>query len=86
MFSGWGCGSYYGGGFWGMGMLGMGIQLLFWIILIALGVYLFRRTGSRVLIQGVNGQDRALDVLNECYARSEIDLEEYQKQKKELQR
>ncbi|AFM42808.1 putative membrane protein (DUF2078) [Desulfosporosinus acidiphilus SJ4] len=86
MFSGWGCGSYYGSGFWGMGILGMGIQLLFWLVLIALCVCLFRRKGSGVLIRGFIGQDQALDVLNERYARSEIDSEEYQKKKKELLR
>ncbi|GAB6151472.1 SHOCT domain-containing protein [Desulfosporosinus burensis] len=86
MFSGWGCGSFFGGGFWGMGILGMGIQLLFWIVLIALIIYLFRRIGSRVHTRGFTGQDPALDVLNERYARGEIDLEEYQKRKKELLR
>ena len=86
MFGGWGCGSYYGGGFWGMGILGMGIQLLFWIVLIALIIYLFRRIDSRVHTQGFTGQDQALNVLNERYARGEIDLEEYQKRKNELLR
>ncbi|MDA8227663.1 MAG: SHOCT domain-containing protein [Desulfitobacterium hafniense] len=86
MFGGWGCGSHYGGGFWGMGILGMGIQLLFWIVLIALIIYLFRRIGSRVHTRGFIGQDQALNVLNERYACGEIELEEYQKRKKELLR
>lgn len=76
---GWGCGSFYGGGLWGMG-----IQLLFWIVGISLLVYLFRKISSRVLKPGYIGEDRALAVLHERYARGEIDLEDYQMRKKEL--
>lgn len=86
MYGGWGCGLFNGGGFLGMGILGMGIQLLFWIALIAFCVYLFRRASSRGLTRGFNGRDQGLDVLNERYARGEIDLEEYQMRKRELLR
>lgn len=86
MFGGWGCGPFFGSTFWGMGILGMGIQVLFWIVLIRFLVYLFRRIGSRIPIRGFIGQDEALNILQERYARGEIDLEEYQKRKKELLR
>lgn len=82
MLGGWG--SFFSGGFWGMGILRMAIQLLFWIVLIALIINLVRRTGSRVLIRRIVEQDKALDVLLGRYACGEIDLKEYQKRKKEL--
>ncbi|MDA8222086.1 SHOCT domain-containing protein [Desulfosporosinus sp.] len=85
MHGGWGCGIFNGSGFWGMGMLGFGIQLVFLIALIGLIIYLFRRMSSHAPQRGLIGRDRALDVLNERYARGEIDLEEYQIRKKELQ-
>ena len=75
MFGGWGL--FFGGGFWGMG-----IHLFFWIVLIALIIYFFRRIGSRVLIRRIVEQDKALDVLLGRYACGEIDLKEYQKLKK----
>lgn len=84
MLGSWGCGSLFGGGFWGMGMLGMGIHLFFWIVLIALIIYIFRRIGSRVLIRRIIEPDQALDVLLGRYACGEIDLREYQKRRKEL--
>ncbi|KJS48602.1 SHOCT domain-containing protein [Desulfosporosinus sp. BICA1-9] len=82
MLGGWG--SFYAGGFWGMGILGMAIQLLFWIVLIALIINIFRRIASRILIRRIIEQDKALDVLLGRYACGEIDLKEYQKRKKEL--
>lgn len=82
MLGGWG--SFFSGGFWGMGILRMAIQLLFWIVLIALIINLVRRIGSRVLIRRIVEQDKALDVLLGRYACGEIDLKEYQKRKKEL--
>jgi len=82
MLGGWG--SFFSDGFWGIGILRMAIQLLFWIVLIALIINLVRRIGSRVLIRRIVEQDKALDVLLGRYACGEIDLKEYQKRKKEL--
>ena len=82
MLGGWG--SFFSDGFWGIGILRMAIQLLFWIVLIALIIYLFRRIGSQVLIHRIIEPDQALDVLLGRYASGEIDLREYQKRKKEL--
>ena len=39
----WGNG--FNGGYWWMGFAGMAIQLIFWIAVILLGVYFFRRLG-----------------------------------------
>ncbi|WP_298202185.1 hypothetical protein, partial [Desulfosporosinus sp.] len=61
MFGGWGL--FFGGRF-----LGMGIHLFFWIVLIALIIYLFRRIGSQVLIHRIIEPDQALDVLLGRYA------------------
>ncbi|KGK89118.1 membrane protein [Desulfosporosinus sp. HMP52] len=82
MLGGWG--SFFSDGFWGMGILRMAIQLLFWIVLIALIINLVRWIGSRVLTRRIVEQDKALDVLLGRYACGEIDLKEYQKRKKEL--
>ncbi|WP_298200128.1 SHOCT domain-containing protein [Desulfosporosinus sp.] len=77
MFGGWGCGLYNGGGLWGIG-----IQFFLLAILVGLCVFLFKR----FLIKGYSHRDSALNVLNERFARSEIDLEEYSQRKKELLR
>ena len=89
----WACGPgfYWGNGInsgygW-MGLIGMAIQLIFWIALILLGVYLFRhfvRPGGSS--SSFVRNDTSLDILRERYARGEVDLEEYQKRKEELLR
>lgn len=90
MMGGWGYGTgiggYYatgGNGYWWGGILGMAMQLILWVAIIALGVYLFRRYGSRV---GVNTSRNgsALDILRERYARGEIDKGEYERRKDDL--
>lgn len=90
MMGGWGygpgMGGYYAAGgnnFWWGGILGMAMQLIFWVAIIALGVYLFRRYGSRV---GVNAprNGSALDILRERYARGEIEKDEYDRRKDDL--
>ncbi len=70
---------YYGWG-WGMG-IGM---LLFWALLIAAVVLLVRYTA------GGGGVDRgreksALDILKERYARGEIEREEFEQKKRDLE-
>lgn len=87
---GWGFGNgLYGysgnGGFWWMGLVGMAVQLIFWIIVISLGVYLFRRYSPRSS-SGNRGFENAVGLLQERYARGEIDSEEYQRRKADLLR
>ncbi len=87
---GWGFGTGFNGyagngGFWWMGLVGMAIQLIFWLIIISVGVFLFRRYFQRPS-SGSHGFDNALSQLQERYARGEIDSEEYQRRKADLLR
>ena len=89
----WACcpGFYWGSGinsgFWWMGLINMAIQLIFWIALIMIGVYFFRRLVRPGVSSGSFARnDASLDILRERYARGEVDLEEYQKRKEELLR
>ncbi len=83
---------YYGGPMghmmgWGTGWLGMIFMVLFWILIIAGGIYLVK-----YLVQNTRGgpqtggkRGRALDILEERYARGEIEKEEFEARKKDLQ-
>lgn len=87
---GWGFGNgFYGypgnGGFWWMGLVGMAVQLIFWIIIISLGIFLFRRYSPRPS-NSSHGFNNALNLLQERYARGEIDSDEYQRRKADLLR
>lgn len=88
MMGGW-FGNGYGigstsGGYWWYGLIGMAIQLAFWIGIIALVIYAFRRIGSRPGFTGSTRGSGALEVLRERYARGEIDTEEYNRRKQDL--
>ncbi|MCO5386889.1 MAG: SHOCT domain-containing protein [Desulfosporosinus sp.] len=76
MMNGWGGYGAYSGGYWWMGLIGMVVQMIFWIGLFVLGVYLFRRIGKQTPIETANRRD-ALDILRERYARGDIDTEEF---------
>lgn len=85
MMNGWGgYGTYGGGGYWWMGLIGMAIQMIFWVGLFVLGVYLFRRIGKHDPNE-TGGREDALDILRERYARGEIDTEEYNRRRDILQ-
>lgn len=81
MMGGWGYGGY-GGGY---GMMGIGTYIILGIGIILLGIYLFRRSASRVHTDTVQGNNRAMDILSERYARGEIDSREYQSRKQDLE-
>ncbi|GAB6171826.1 hypothetical protein JCM15765_13040 [Paradesulfitobacterium aromaticivorans] len=91
MMNGWGYGpgvnGYgYSGGYWWMGLLGMAFQLIFWLALIGIGVYFYRRYANRIPTgTGTFGRSNALDILRERYARGEIDAEEYQRRRQDLE-
>ena len=70
-------GSMMGGMMWPM-MLGM---LLFWTLVIVGTVLLVRLVWTR----SGNGKSTAAGILQERYARGEIDLEEYQERRSALQ-
>jgi putative membrane protein len=69
---------FWGGGGWGGWML---VHGAFWLLLLALIVF-----GAVVLMRGSRspGQGSALDLLNERYARGEIDRDEYLQRKKDI--
>ena len=67
MMGGWGYGSSVGnGGYWWMGLVGMAFQLIFWVALIALGIYLFKMmdlSNSSRMKDGPFRQSDSLDIL-----------------------
>lgn len=80
MMGGWGYGGY-GSGY---GMMGICMHLILGIGIILMIIYLFRRS-SRVHTDTVLGNNRAMDILSERYARGEIDSHEYQSRKQDLE-
>ena len=73
-------------GQWGMGGLGMIFMMAFWILLIVGLVFLIKwlvqaTRGGR---DTVHGSSRALEILKERYARSEIDKAEFDAKKRDL--
>ncbi|MCO1603441.1 MULTISPECIES: SHOCT domain-containing protein [Desulfosporosinus] len=84
MMGGWGYGGYGSGGYGMMGMAGIGMHLIFGIGIILLGIYLFRRNAAHVH-NGAIGRHSAMDILRERYARGEIDSEEFQSRKRDLE-
>lgn len=80
------------GGGWHMGpgmMGGYGIMgILFWIVIIVGGVFLVKylmQNGDKGGHSGTSGTS-ALDILEQRYARGEIDQEEFEAKKRELRR
>lgn len=72
---------------WGTGWLGMIFMILFWTLIIAGGIFLIK-----YLVQNTRGgphtggqRSRALDIIEERYARGEIDKQEFEARKKDLQ-
>jgi putative membrane protein len=87
MMGGYGSYAGYGGvGYWWMGLIMMLVQILFWGGIIFLAFRLFRHLGMRQSIATSTGNNNALDILRERYARGEIDSEEFQRRKEELQK
>ena len=85
MMNGWGHGGYGVGGYGMMGMAGIGMHLILAIGIIILGIYIFRRNASQVHSSAIR-KDTAMDILRERYARGEINSEEYQIRKQDLER
>ena len=82
----WGFGPGMMGG-WGMGWFGMIFIIVFWILLIVGLVFLIKW-----LIQATKGEkdvsrgsSRAIDILKERYAKGEINKEEFEKIKRDLE-
>lgn len=80
MMSDWGS---YGG--WGMGF-GILFMLLFWVLII-LGIAGLIRWLMTQSTPSRSSRDKTpLDILQERYARGEIDREEYEQKKRDLER
>jgi putative membrane protein len=73
----------YGYGYGMMGYGGMFFGLLFWIIIIVLGYFLFKSLIEHNKTHGVEGKS-ALDIAKERYAKGEITKEELEEIKKNL--
>ncbi|MCG6870255.1 MAG: SHOCT domain-containing protein [Gammaproteobacteria bacterium] len=63
--------------------LGGGFMWLFWILLIVLAVWAVRAMTSNTNQAGRRG-GTALEILEERYARGEIDREEYEEKRRDL--
>lgn len=68
---------------WAYGMSGWIGMLLFWAFIILLLVFLVRALANRTP-SDQDGQSRALDILNERYAKGEINQEEYEERRSTL--
>jgi putative membrane protein len=69
------------GGFGGFGMISM---LLFWVGIILLVVWAVRNLGNNRAERDTS--NRAVEILEERYARGEIDTEEFNRRRSELGR
>jgi putative membrane protein len=78
-------GPYWGHGWGGMGWVGMTLMLLFWVLVIAGVIVLLRRIRARDLDPDRAAHRSALDVLKERYARGEIDREEFEQKRRDLE-
>lgn len=66
---------FYGGGF----------MWVFWILIIAGIFFLIQNMVKGNTDQSSSGNDSPLDILKKRYARGEIDEEEYERRRKELE-
>lgn len=69
----------FGGTGWGMGYGGPIMMILFWAVVIGGGVFLFRW-----LAEQSKGGKTAMQILQERYARGEIDKTEFDARKRDL--
>mgnify|MGYP001559986835 CR=1 FL=1 len=73
-YEGWGIGNM-------MGWFGGGIMMVaFWVLLIALIVWVIREIGGK----NSRSNSNALDILKERYAKGEIDKKEFEERRKDL--
>ena len=69
----------FGGAGWGMGYGGPIMMILFWALIIVGGVFLFRWLADQS-----KGSKTALQILQERYARGEIDKAEFDTRKRDV--
>ena len=74
-------------GDWGMGWLGVIFMIIFWGLIIVGLVLLIRRliqSTSSKAYSGIRAGSKAIDILEERYARGEINSYEFESTKKDL--
>ncbi len=76
----WMDGGWYGGGFAMMFMM-----IIFWVLIIAGGVFLFRTLTKSTRFHPEIPSNTALDILKVRYAKGEISKEEFEQMKKDIQ-
>ncbi len=76
----WGDAGMGWGGGWGV--FGVIHMVLWWVLIIVLIVFLLKWIGQRGAER--DGQDGAIRILRERYARGEIDKDEFDKRKRDL--
>jgi putative membrane protein len=84
-FGSWGMGSGMAGGY-GMGVFGSIFMIAFWVLILA-GVFLLVKWlvgGSSRHVGDARPGSSALEILEERYARGEIDREEFEQKKRDL--
>lgn len=69
---------------WGYGGMGMIFMALFWFGVVALVVWGIRSTGDTRVRQ--DSSTRAIEILEQRYARGDIDTDEFQLRRAELER
>jgi putative membrane protein len=78
-------GDYWGGMGWGGHMVGWLFMILFWVFIIVVTVAAVRWLASGATRDGKSSTQSAVDILRERYARGEIDREEFQQRKRDLE-
>ncbi|MEJ2183892.1 MAG: SHOCT domain-containing protein [Nitrospirota bacterium] len=78
-YGGWGGYGYGMGGYWGI------LSIVFWIALIVGVIFLVRWVMVSTRSPGVRREDAALELLKKRYARGEIDKEEFEQKRKDLE-
>jgi putative membrane protein len=71
-------------GGWGLDM-GIGMTI-FWVVLIAIIVLIAKAVGSGSSDQSQNASSSPLDILKKRYARGELDEDEFERKKNELEK
>jgi len=69
---------------WGYGGIGILWMLLFWVGIVVLIVWGVRQIGGNSTSNDAG--NRALEILEERFARGEIDVDEFQRRRSELER
>ncbi|MBA1146819.1 SHOCT domain-containing protein [Ectothiorhodospiraceae bacterium WFHF3C12] len=74
------------GGGWGLHGLGLIWMLLFWALVIAAVIFLVKAIAGNSGENQSGGASRALEILEERYARGELNEQEFEEKRKLLQR